>query len=62
VTVRAGWHWRLVRQWHPAYQRNELNQHPRADTTGALTNLGQGYRYDDAGNMLEPYVAADMNR
>jgi hypothetical protein len=44
-----------------AYQRNELNQYPRADTTGPATNLGQGYRYDDDGDMLEAYVAADMD-
>jgi hypothetical protein len=43
------------------YQRNELNQYPRADTTGPLTNLGQGYRYDEDGNLLDAYVAADMN-
>jgi len=43
------------------YERNSLNQYPRATTERGANDLGQGYRYDADGNLIEAYVAADMN-
>ena len=42
-----------------AYERNELNQFHRAE--GGSQGHAQGYRYDEDGNLVEAYVAADMN-
>ena len=51
--------------WHAArenatYLTSELNQYDRVDVNGA-NKLRQGLRYDDDGNLVEQYVAADMN-
>jgi RHS repeat-associated protein len=43
-----------------AYLTNELNQYHRADVVGAAL-LRQGLRYDTDGNLVEYFVAADMN-
>jgi hypothetical protein len=43
------------------YVDNELNQYARVSTPGGATGIGQGYRYDEDGNLVEAYVAADMN-
>ncbi len=41
------------------YSTNNLNQYYRTDVADPKT--AQGYRYDEDGNLLEMYVAADMN-
>ena len=42
------------------YLTNALNQYYRADANGAQ-KLRQGSRYDEDGNLVEYFVAADMN-
>ena len=41
------------------YIANGLNQYHRTETAEPKT--GQGYRHDEDGNLIELYVAADMN-
>ena len=41
------------------YEANQLNQYLRAVTDDP--NVAQGYRHDDDGNLIEAFVAADMN-
>jgi RHS repeat-associated protein len=42
-----------------SYLSNALNQYWRSET--AATQSAQGFRYDDDGNLVDLYVAADMN-
>ena len=43
------------------YLRNALNQYYRAATTASAATVEQGLRYDADGNLVQLYVAADMN-
>jgi YD repeat-containing protein len=43
-----------------SYLRKALNQYERVETD-AGTDIVQGHRYDADGNLIEAYVAADMN-
>jgi RHS repeat-associated protein len=44
-----------------AYYANSLNQYYRAETVTAASFAGQGFRFDADGNLVERYVAADMD-
>jgi len=43
------------------YAVNQLNQYPRVAIDRTGTDVEQGLAYDDDGNVLEQYVAGDMN-
>jgi hypothetical protein len=48
--------------YNPEPIDNPLNQYVRIETSSAYSvNTGQGYRFDDDGNMIEAYIAADMD-
>lgn len=41
------------------YERNGVNQYPASELSSPHTS--QGYRYDDDGNLIEMFIAGDMN-